>query len=614
MIGEEQELRDRPAGAHGTNGMRPMSEPIEDYALIGDCRSAALVSLEGSIDWLCVPRFDSPSVFAALLGKEDHGAWSLRPTEVDATVTRHYEVNTFTLITRWVTPAGTAEVHDLMPMDHRHLDIVRRSDILRRIIGITGTVEFAQQLTLRFDYARVVPWVRQVGTDSAPALLATAGPDSLIFHGARLNAADHTHQGTITVAAGEHVDLSMTWFPSHYNAPARPDGDKAIDRTRDWWQKWASRINVTGPHADAITRSLLVLRALSHFDTGGIVAAATTSLPEEFGGSRNWDYRYVWLRDAALTLEVLIAHGFLDVAHQWRQWLLRAIAGDTRQLQIMYGIAGEGNLEERELDTLPGYADSRPVRVGNGAYRQYQADVIGEAITALCRARAAGLAETTFSWSLQRALIRHLIDNFDKPDHGIWEIRGEPRKFTHSRVMMWAALDHAIRGVHADNLDGPVSEWEETRDRLKTEIDTYGVHPDGYFTQAYDSAEVDAALLLIPATGFCTADDPRMLATVDRIERSLLRNGLLDRYRTAATDDGLNSAENAFIACSFWLVRQYAASGRTDDAHELMDRLCALRNDVGLLSEEYDSTRQRHAGNTPQALSHLALIQAAMHL
>ncbi len=591
-----------------------MSEPIEDYALIGDCRSAALVSSHGSIDWLCVPRFDSPSVLAALLGDEGHGAWSLRPTDPDATVTRHYDDDTFTLITRWETATGTAEVHDLMPMDHRHLDIVRRSDILRRITGVTGTVEFTQRLTLRFDYARIIPWVRQVGTDDVPALLATAGPDSLIFRGARLTAADHLHTGTITVGVGEHVDLSMTWFPSHYNAPAPLGGDTAIDRTRRWWQKWASRIHATGPHADAVTRSLLVLRALSHYDTGGIVAAATTSLPEQFGGPRNWDYRYVWLRDAALTLEVLIQHGFLDVAHQWRQWLLRAIAGDPTQLQIMYGISGEWDLGEREVDTLPGYENSAPVRVGNGAYRQYQADVIGETLTALSKARDAGLEETDFSWSLQRALIGHLIDNLDRPDHGIWEIRGEPRKFTHSRVMMWAGLDHAIRGIRRHGLDGPLAAWEEARDRLKAEIDTHGVHPDGYFTQSYGSEDVDASLLLIPPTGFCPADDPRMLATVDRIEHSLIQDGLLHRYQTTATGDGIDTEENAFIACSFWLVQQYTASGRTGDAQALADRLCALKNDVGLLSEQYDTTNRRHAGNTPQALSHLALIHAVATL
>lgn len=591
-----------------------MSEPIEDYALIGDCRSAALVSLHGGIDWLCVPRFDSPSVFAALLGDEEHGTWGLRPVDPDATVTRRYDDNTFTLVTRWETATGTAEVYDLMPMDDRHQDVARRSDILRRVVGVDGTVEFIQRLTLRFDYARVIPWVRQIGSLESPALLATAGPDSLIFRGARLTATNHLHTGTVAVGPGEQVDLAMTWFPSHDDPPAPLAGDTAIERTRRWWEDWAARIDAPGRHADAVVRSLLVLRALSHYDTGGIVAAATTSLPEEFGGARNWDYRYVWLRDASLTLAVLIEHGFLDVAQHWRQWLLRAIAGDPAQFQIVYGIAGEWNLEERELGSLPGYQGSAPVRIGNDAYRQYQADVIGETLIALSNARDAGLEETTFSWSLQRALAGHLIDNLQKPDRGIWEIRGEPRMFTHSRVMMWAGLDHAIRGILDHGLEGPLADWERARDGLKAEIEARGEHPDGYFRQSYDSDEVDAALLLIPSTGFCGADDPRMLATVDRIEHSLLQNGLLHRYRATAVDDGLDTAENPFLACTFWLVEQYAASGRTGEAHALMDRLCALRNDVGLLSEEYDSIHRRHAGNTPQALSHLALIHAARSL
>lgn len=591
-----------------------MSEPIEDYALIGDCRSAALVSRDGSVDWLCVPRFDSPSVFAALLGDDGHGHWSLRPTDPNATATRRYEDGTFTLVTRWETATGVAEVRDLMPMDHRHRDLARRSDLLRRITGVTGTVEFAQQLRMRFDYARVIPWVRQVGTDESPALLATAGPDSLIFRGARLTASDHRHAGRVAVAGGERVDLSMTWFPSHFAPPEALDCDEAIERTDAWWRRWADRITADGLHSEAVKRSLLVLRALTDYDTGGIVAAATTSLPEEFGGPRNWDYRYVWLRDAALTLETLIRYDFLDIAQHWREWLLRAIAGDPAQLQIMYGIAGERNLAEWTLESLPGYENSTPVRIGNGAYRQYQADVIGETLTALSCARDAGLTETGYSWSLQRSLVGYLIENLDRPDQGIWEMRGTPRKFTHSRIMMWAGLDCAIRGMQQHGFDGPLAEWERTRDRLRAEIESEGVHPDGYFTQSYGSDEVDASLLLIPNTGFCRADDPRMLATVARIEQSLMHEGLLHRYRETEDGDGLGTTENPFIACSFWLVDQYALSGRMDDARALAERLCALQNDVGLISEQVEASSGRHAGNTPQALSHIALVNAVMSL
>ena len=585
--------------------------PIGDYALIGDCRTGALVSRGGDVDWLCQPRFDSPSVFAAVLGDDRHGRWSLHPTDPHATATRHYDDDTFILITRWETAGGVVEVHDLMPMDHRRLDVIRRSDLLRRVVGISGRVEFTQRLTLRFDYARTIPWVQQVGSAAAPALLATAGPDAVIFRGAALDPVDHVHSGTVTVAAGEHVDLAMTWFPSHYEPPTALTPETAIERTRRWWQRWADRIQVSGPHADAVRRSLLILRALSHYDTGGIVAAPTTSLPEKIGGQRNWDYRYVWLRDAALTLQVLIGHGFLDVAQHWRRWLLRAIAGDPDQLRIMYGIGGERDLPERILPNLPGHAGSAPVRIGNAASDQYQADVIGEVMIALHDARVAGLAETSFSWSLQRAMLGRVMEEHDRPDHGIWEVRGEPRLFTHSRVMMWAALDRGIRAVRDYALDGPADQWQQVRDRLRTQIEQTAVSPRGHFTQHPDTDEVDAALLLLPQTGFCAPDDPRMLRTVARIEETLMRRGFVFRYRTRTGVDGLPGDENAFLACSSWLARQYAATGRDRDAAAIMDRLCAARNDVGLLAEEYDVHAGQLVGNMPQAFSHLTLVQAA---
>ncbi|GAA3638559.1 glycoside hydrolase family 15 protein [Microbacterium awajiense] len=583
-----------------------MPAPIEDYALITSCRTAALVSREGSIDWLCVPRYDSASVFGALLGDEDHGCWRLRPMDRSATATRRYDGDTFLLVTRWETRHGIAEVHDFMPVDGP------RVDLIRRVVGIEGTVEFDHEVRFRFDYARSLPWVRQVGTEFVPAVLAIAGPDALLLRGATLTPADRAHTGTISVTAGQFTDLTLTWFPSHHDAPEPTDADTARERTRRWWTEWAEGIDHAGPHHDEVVRSLLVLRALTHEDTGGIVAAATTSLPEQFGGSRNWDYRYVWLRDAALTLEALLDHGFVRTAQRWRQWLLRAVAGDPADTQIMYGLSGERDLAERELTSLPGYRGSAPVRVGNGAVDQYQADVIGEVMVALEATRAAGVAETEFSWSLQRALLGQVVDFIDRPDQGIWEIRGEARMFTHSRVMIWAALDRGVRAVRRGGLEGDDALWARLRDRMRAEIEEHGFDAGrNTFVQHYGSPEVDASLLLLPQVGFCDYDDPRMLGTVAALEADLLRDGLLRRYRTEAGVDGLDGDEHPFLACSFWLVEQYASSGRLDDANALMDRLCGLANDVGLLSEEYDIQQGRQAGNTPQALSHLALVRAA---
>ena len=589
-----------------------MSAPIEDYALLSDCRTAALVSRDGSIDWLCVPRFDSASVFGALLGDEEQGSWSFRPSDPEAVSSRSYAGDTFELVTRWETATGIAEVHDVMPVDKRHLDVVRRVDLIRRVVGISGQVEFVSQVRMRFDYARAIPWVRQAGEGHPPELRAVAGPDALVLRGIAVHSEDHAHSGTMVVEAGEVRDLSLTWHPSHHAPPHALDADEAIEATRHWWQKWADRIEHGGVYHDDVVRSLLMLRALSHQDTGGIVAAATTSLPEDFGGVRNWDYRFVWLRDAALTLQALIEHGFIGVAHHWRSWLTRAIAGDAGQMQIVYGIDGERDLWERELKSLPGYEGSAPVRIGNGAAEQYQADVVGEVLLALGAARDAGLEDSEYSWPLERNLLAHVAGQLDRPDNGIWEIRGEPRKFTHSRVMLWAAFDRAIHAAREHQLDGPVERWEGIRQQLREEIDAQGYDSErGYFVQSYGASEVDAALLVLPQVGYCAPDDPRMLGTVAEIERSLMADGLVHRYRTQTGVDGLAGEEHPFLACSFWLVVQYAASGRVADAIALMDRLCGLANDVGMLSEEYDVHAQRHAGNTPQALSHLALVRAA---
>jgi GH15 family glucan-1,4-alpha-glucosidase len=581
-----------------------VSTAIEDYAVLSNCRSAALVSREGSIDWLCLPRYDSASMFGALLGDETHGAWSLRPTDPDATVTRRYDDDTFVLVTRWETSTGVAEVHDAMPVDEGIEALVRR------VVGISGEVDFVSEVRFRFDYARAVPWVRQVGQGHEHAILAVAGPDAVILRGPRLIAVDTAHRALWTTVAGESVDSVLSWGPSWRSAPAPIDVDATLKRTIEWWAVWARRVQAAGEHAELVTRSLLVLRALTHAETGGIVAAATTSLPESFGGERNWDYRYVWLRDAALTLVAYIDHGYLEAAHRWRTWLLRAIAGDPADVQIMYGIAGERDLPEREITSLPGYDGARPVRIGNGAVDQYQADVIGEVMVALEAARDAGVEETSFSWALQRALLDQLAQWFDRPDNGIWEMRGDPHFFTHSRAMVWAAFDRGIRAVEQNGLDGEVDRWREMRDRVRADIDAHGVHAGGWFTQHADTDEVDASLLILPQVGFCAYDDPRMLATVERMEQTLMPDGWLLRYRTTGVD-GLAGDEHPFLACSFWLVGQYAHSGRRDDAVALMRRLTAVANDVGLLSEEYDPRGKRQAGNTPQALSHLALVGAA---
>ncbi|MFT4306983.1 MAG: glycoside hydrolase family 15 protein [Microbacterium sp.] len=583
-----------------------VSAAIGDYAVISDCRTAALVSRSGSIDWFCAPRYDSASLLGGLLGSDEQGCWRLAPSDPHATPARRYDGDTMILVTRWETTGGVAEVHEFMPTAGGRVDIVRR------IVGLSGEVEFETELRMRFDYARAIPWVRQTGDAGAPALRATAGPDTLVVRGIRLHPADHAHRGTVVVHPGETVDLTATWFRSYRPEPDPLEVGAALAATRAWWTGWVAQLDHSGPHHEEVVRSLLVLRALTHEDTGGIVAAATTSLPEEFGGQRNWDYRYVWLRDAALTLEALVDHGFLGVAERWRTWLLRAIAGDPGQMQIMYGLAGERDLAERELTSLPGYQGAAPVRVGNGAVDQYQADVIGEVLVALEAARLAGLDEDDLSWALQRALLDRVEQAFDRPDNGIWEVRGPQRRFTQSRAMMWAAFDRGIRAVQRWGLDGPVERWKRLRARIAAEVHEHGVDPDGgFFTQYYGSHEVDASLLLLPQVGFCAPDDPRMLATVAEIERTLMPDGLVHRYRVSTGVDGVAGGENAFIACTFWLVEQYACTGRHEDAATLMARACEAANDVGLLAEQYDPGTGRQAGNTPQALSHLALVRAA---
>lgn len=580
--------------------------PIEDYALIGDLHTAALISREGTLDWLCMPRFDSPSMFAALVGPEDAGHWTLAPTGHVTHTERAYLPGTFVLRTLWRTDEGEAEVIEFMPLHDQ------RANVVRRVRGLRGRVLFRQILRVRFDYSAAVPWIRQLPYAGGTALLATAGPDAVLFTGPRLHADGLRHVAEFEVAEADVVDLVLTWYPSHLEPPEPTDVDGALRRTVAWWQDWARRSNPPSPFDEQVQRSLLVLRALTHEDTGGIVAAATMSLPEEHGGVRNWDYRYVWLRDAALTISVLMTHGYRDEAEEWRQWLLRAIAGDPADVQIMYALGGERRLPEFEVPELTGYGGAVPVRVGNGAYLQRQWDIFGEVMVALHGARTAGLEESEASWPLQHALLKFLEKNWHKPDRGIWEIRGQERDFTHSRAMVWAAFDRGARGITEFGLDGDAERWASLRDEVREEIMTRGYDAQrNTFVQHYDTAAVDASLLQLPQVGFLRADDPRMLGTVAAIENELMVDGLLLRYRAETGVDGLAGTEHPFLACSFWLVEQYAASGRVSEARKLMGRLATLVNDLGLLSEEYDPVRRRQVGNLPQALSHLSLVRAA---
>ncbi len=618
--------------------------PIEQYALLGDLHSAALVSERGSVDWLCFPRFDSPACFAALLGDPENGRWLLAPTDPDAEVEhRAYREDTLTLETVWVTAGGRVRVVETMPVGGR------RADLVRRVEGLEGVVRMRQELIIRFGYGRDVPWVRRIRDDGsavdaafalpaprpertrgvgsgpnaatsateesgAQALLAVSGPDALLLRCHPLPVAeDHRHAGAFDVVAGGRHDLVLTWYPSHRPPPEPVYVTAAIDRTESWWRDWAKRCDHDGRYAGAVKRSLLTLRALSHEDTGGIVAAPTTSLPEEMGGVRNWDYRYCWLRDAALTLEALLAHGYLDIADSWRQWLLRAVAGAPEDVQIMYGVGGERRLEEYELDHLAGYEGSRPVRVGNAAASQLQVDVIGEVMVALHAARCAGLPTDVFSWSLQAALLDHLTEIWDGVDNGIWEIRGELRPFVHSRVMAWAAFDRGVRAVREYGRPGHAELWRETADTIRAQVLEHGVDPEhGNLVQYLDGTTVDAALLQAAQVGFLEWDDPVMLATVAAIEKDLMRDGLLLRYQTETDVDGLAGDEHPFLACSFWLVEHWARTDRRAEAVALMDRLCGLATPgLGLLAEEYDPVGNRFTGNYPQAFSHLALVRAA---
>jgi len=580
---------------------------IEDYALLGDTQTAALVSTTGSIDWLCFPRFDSGAVFAALLGKEEHGRWSLAPTGAVTAVRRRYSGDTLILETEIDTADGTIRLIDFMPPRGEAPDVVRI------VAGVAGRVSVRMELRLRFDYGQVVPWVRQDGD----ALVAVAGPDSCWLRTPmETHGEDMTTVAEFTVRPGDRVPFVLTWRESHLPAPPTVDAEDALQQTQQYWADWLSRCTYDGRWREAVVRSLITLKALTYAPTGGIVAAPTTSLPEKLGGVRNWDYRFCWLRDATITLQALMYAGFEQEATDWRHWLLRAIAGNPSEVQIMYGVAGERRLTEYQADWLPGY-DGHPVRIGNQAVDQSQLDVYGEVMDALYQARTMGDGGGRNTWSMQKALMRAVSDRWTEPDNGIWEVRGGRQHFTHSKLMAWVAADRAVRSVQEFGLDGPIEQWLQLRDDIRADILRRGYDPRRQtFTQYYGSTELDAALLMIPIVGFLPADDQRVLGTLAAIESELLVDGFVQRYTQGPKDstDGLPAGEGAFLACTFWLADNYTLVGRADEATAIFERLLQLRNDVGLLSEEYDTNANRLVGNFPQAFSHFPLVNTARNL
>jgi GH15 family glucan-1,4-alpha-glucosidase len=583
---------------------------IEDYAVIGNCETVALVGRDGSIDWLCLPRFDSGACFSALLGGPEHGRWLIAPADKDVEVTRRYLDNTLVLETVFRTPQGSVSLTDFM---------YRRdgsSELVRIASGVQGEVAMRTELVVRFDYGAVVPWVSQ---QDDGRLQFIAGPDRLLLQTpVPTRGEDMRTVGEFTLREGEEATFVLNWSPS-FRAALPPLAGAELAEARkqihSFWTGWAAAFKPADPWGAAVVRSLLTLKALAHWETGGIVAAATTSLPEQLGGPRNWDYRYCWLRDATFTLYALTGAGFLDEAKAWHEWLLRAVAGSPDDLQIVYGVAGDRRLEEYEIPWLPGYEGSTPVRIGNGAVRQLQLDVYGEVLDAFYVARRAGLATSDASWALESGLLLHLETIWREPDEGIWEVRGGPRHFTHSKVMAWVAFDRAVRSIEEFGLDGPVDRWREVRSAIHAEVCAHGFDPkQNAFVQSFGDTTLDASLLLVPIVGFLPPDDPRVRGTVAAIESTLVRDGFVLRYHTHSAVDGLPPGEGAFLACSFWLVDNYVLLGRHDEARALFERLLALRNDVGLLAEEYDPHERRQLGNFPQAFSHLALINAAHSL
>jgi GH15 family glucan-1,4-alpha-glucosidase len=579
---------------------------IEDYAIVGDTHTAALISRGGSVDWLCLPRFDSGACFAALLGTEEHGRWLLAPVGEIVRTTRRYRGDTLVLETEHETADGVVRVVDCMP-PRRH-----EADLFRVVEGVRGTVRMQMDLRIRFDYGSIVPWVRR----SATGLSAIAGPDALeLSTDVELEGKDFRTVAEFTVTEGRSVPFSLVWHPSTERPPPPLDPRWAIRHTEEWWGAWASRCLYRGDYRDAVMRSLLTLKVLTYAPTGGIVAAATTSLPEDIGGVRNWDYRYCWLRDATFTLYSLLLAGYEAEARAWRDWLVRAVAGRPSELQIMYGVAGERRLTELEVDWLPGYEGSVPVRIGNHASTQFQLDVYGEVSDLLYQAASQGLERDESVWRVERALLDFLEGAWDSPDEGIWEVRGPSQHFTHSKVMAWVAFDRAIRGVEEVGLEGPVDRWKKIRRDINDEVCREGYDAERRtFTQFYGSRRLDASLLMIPLVGFLPIDDERVQGTIAAVSSGLMRDGLLARYDNDEAIEGLPGQEGVFLACTFWLADCLALSGRRDEARRIFERLLALRNDVGLLAEEYDAAAGRMVGNFPQAFSHVSLIDTARNL
>jgi GH15 family glucan-1,4-alpha-glucosidase len=580
---------------------------IEDYALISDRLAAALVGRDGSIDWLCIPRFDSDACFAALLGDESNGHWRLAPRDGEQCTTRRYVGDTLILETQWDSPSGSVRVTDFMP------ERDEAPDVVRIVEGLSGRVEMRSELRLRFGYGDVVPWVRHLDG----ILAAVAGPDAMWL------ASDVAHHGRdlasyadFVVGAGDTVNFVLTWHPSHHHRPTLVDPQIALEETRRFWESWAQGCTYDGPYRDAVARSLITLKGLTYAPTGGIIAAATTSLPEEIGGERNWDYRYCWLRDAGFTLQTLIRTGFHEEARAWREWLLRAIAGSPERLQILYGVAGERRVPELELPWLAGYEGSRPVRIGNGAVDQLQLDVYGEVMDTLWIARHYDPFPTEDAWHLQRGLMNYLESAWKEPDEGLWEVRGGRQHFVHSKVLAWVAADRATRTLESwPELGGPVDRYRAMRGEIFDDVCAKGFDAErGTFTQSYGSRSLDAALLLIPQVGFLPASDQRVRGTLRAIQRELATDGFVRRYDTGEKVDGVRGEEGAFLACSFWLVDALVLDGQVDAGRALFERLLDLRNDVGLLAEEYDVAAGRQLGNFPQAYSHLALVNSALNL
>ncbi len=582
---------------------------IEDYALIGDGETAALVSRAGSIDWLCWPRFDSAACFAALLGDTRNGRWVIAPDAPPTRITRRYLDDTLVLETTFETATGTAVMVDFMPPR------ASASDVVRIVRGVAGRVRLRSELVIRFEYGSIVPWVTQAHGGETE-LRAVAGPDSLTLRTpVPFKGVDTQSIAEFEISAGECLPFVLTYSASHLPTPLPVNAERALNDTIEFWHAWTSRCAADTPWRPAVVRSLVTLKALIYAPTGGIVAAPTTSLPEMPGGTRNWDYRYCWLRDATFTLLSLMDAGYFEEAERWRDWLVRALAGDPAQAQIMYGLGGERRLTEWEVPWLSGYQDSRPVRIGNAAAGQMQLDVYGEVADALHHARVGGLAPNAPAWAVQRALTAHVEKVWQQADEGIWEVRGARQQFTHSKVMAWVALDRAIKAIEKFGVDGPAERWREVRGRIHADVCANGYDPGRRsFVQAYGSRELDASLLLIPLVGFLPPEDPRIAGTLRAIEENLMVDGLVHRYHTARTDDGLPPGEGAFLACSFWYVDNLTLCGRYDEAREMFERLLELRNDVGLLAEEYEMRERRQLGNFPQAFSHVALVDSAFNL